>query len=112
VYAANPNNIDLVKPQWYSQPGQTDSWFINNYIIPDVISMINNGIPASKIVMLCSDSQFDGGPPSQWTTYANAYNQLINSNGITIRGFDVWQSDQDQSDGWQFETTFATTLGL
>jgi hypothetical protein len=107
LYALAGSNIDLVAPQWYSQPGRSDSWFISSYILPDLATLTGAvGIPSKKIVLGCSNA---GGPPSGAATYIDAWNQwkLANS-GKPLRGM-IWFDTNGDPD-WTFGASAATAL--
>lgn len=105
-------NCDLVAVQWYSQ-SNTDSWFINSYILPDLNAMINGlNIPASKILMGCGDSSAGtGGPPGGAPTYVSAMQQALVLYP-TLRGAIFWQSNTDLAQSYDFHNRMGVALGL
>lgn len=98
LYASASADIDLIAPQWYSQPGQTDSFFLNSYIGPDLSTYINTlGIPSSKILIGAADNDGDGGAPSGPTTYFTAYANWNAANPTKkLRGFQWFQTQSDR----------------
>lgn len=95
-------NIDLIQPQFYGRAGQDDAWFLHDYIAWDLEVMINMlGVPASKILLGCSDVSAGLGAPGSPATYTAAYGKAC-AGGKDIRGAIFWNDMEDQKNGWTF----------
>jgi hypothetical protein len=118
LYAAAAPNIDLVAPQFYGQPGQSDSWFLNQYIMPAIAGMTTLAeqspglvdIPASKIVLLCADSTGDQGTPGGAAAYLNDY-QVATQTYPALRGLLWFNTESDQALNWVFGHSAAGVVG-
>lgn len=103
LYTAAGANIDYVTPQWYSQAGQTDSWFINSYILPDLAAITALGIPSTKIIMGCADNAGNNGAPGGAATYFAAWNQWKVANPLKPLGGMKWfHSLSDERLSWAY----------
>ena len=92
-----PDGVDRLNVQWYDQPGQGDQWFINQYILADLHTIIvTHGIPAAKVMMGCSQS---GGPPGDGATYADAWRQAV-ALYPTLGGASFWEDRDDPGSSW------------
>jgi chitinase len=118
LYAAAANNIDLVAPQFYTQANQSDSWFLNQYIMPTLNGMTtlasqSSGlvdIPASKIVLLCADNNGNEGSPGGAAAYFNDYN-VAKTTYPTLRGLLWFHTASDQGSNWGFGENAAAVVG-
>lgn len=116
LYAACGDQIDLVSPQWYSQCGQTDSWFEDTFIGPDLATFTGTiGIPSTKILIGAADDNGDCGAPGGPSTYCTAYGNWTSANPTKpLRGLKWFQtsSDQAESTPWIYGSTAKSCLGL
>jgi chitinase len=120
LYAACGDQIDLVSPQWYSQCGQTDSWFENTFIGPDLAIYTGTiGIPSTKILIGAADNNpalgQDCGAPGGPSTYCTAYGNWTSANPTKpLRGLKWFMTDSDQmaSTPWIYGSTAKACLGL
>ena len=109
LYAAAGPNIDLVTPQWYSQCGQSDLFFINSYILPDLATITGTvGVPSSKIMMGASDNNGNCGAPGGFATYQSAWNSWkSNHPTLPLKGMMWWHTASDAALGYAFGQGFA-----
>jgi hypothetical protein len=120
LYAACGDKIDLVSPQWYSQCGQTDAWFLDTFIGPDLVTYTRTiGIPSTKILIGAADNNpklgQDCGAPGGPSTYCTAYGNWNSANPTKpLRGLKWFMtlSDQMESTPWLYGSTAKTCLGL
>jgi hypothetical protein len=116
LYAACGADIDLVSPQWYSECNQSDAWFENTFIGPDLATFTGTiGIPSTKILIGASDNSGDCGAPGGPSTYCTAYANWTSANPAKpLRGLIWFQTESDQAEAtpWIYGSTAKTCLGL
>jgi chitinase len=102
------NNLDLFGYQFYDIPELADDTYLKNHMMERVDQTVAAGIPASK-VLLGARIDSENGNHGSLQGYIDGWNE-IEAKYPNIRGVYIWDTQLDQSTGWQFAQGMATAV--